>query len=416
MGTRVACDYSELLNRFGFVVAQPTQAAPNVFRLAGFPRREVVSSNIWAYFLDPSESHRMGTLFLDSLQSCLDKKTWRGAERVRRSLNGEAVDLSVLQEYSDGSASRNRIDIVIRTRDYVIGIENKVDASLYNDLDDYGRKIEETFRSTSGSGLSEVEMPSAIVLVVLHQGQLRVDDKKKIPKYQYVVALSYDELFDEILGKLGAHLLEVDPRALDLLEQFIENFSEVRNMKSQQDWQSAVNQFLEQVSGREEQLFALRRSLRTYLDGCKEILALVDAAVAKEFVAAPVEGYSYELKHPKPNSEEGRKRKVGEEILFAEWHEHMLMSDDGQHPNLYLSVYMPIDKGFEDLANLDLRQIICAVGREWNDGDPRRRGIPLGVRIDEPVETIAAEITSTMRHIVNVEMKDPNSFFSTERN
>ena len=37
----------------------------NIFRLCGFPRRELVSSRIWAYFFDPAERLVLGTLFVD---------------------------------------------------------------------------------------------------------------------------------------------------------------------------------------------------------------------------------------------------------------------------------------------------------------------------------------------------------------
>ena len=48
--------------------ASSTEATrPNIFRVAGFPRRETVSSNVLAYFFDPAEGHGLKDLMLKAL-------------------------------------------------------------------------------------------------------------------------------------------------------------------------------------------------------------------------------------------------------------------------------------------------------------------------------------------------------------
>ena len=50
---------------FTEVSASSTEATrPNIFRIAGFPRRETVSSNVLAYFFDPAEGHGLKDLML----------------------------------------------------------------------------------------------------------------------------------------------------------------------------------------------------------------------------------------------------------------------------------------------------------------------------------------------------------------
>lgn len=39
----------------------------NIFQLSQYPHWETVTSNIWAYFLNPEKQHNFGALFLEAI-------------------------------------------------------------------------------------------------------------------------------------------------------------------------------------------------------------------------------------------------------------------------------------------------------------------------------------------------------------
>ena len=97
--------------------------------ISGYPHYENVSSNILAFYFNTQEEHNFKNLLTNSLIKVLQNK-------------GIAIDLidddcvvEVFREYT--TIKKNRIDIVLQSNDLVIGIENKLDSSVYNDLIDY---------------------------------------------------------------------------------------------------------------------------------------------------------------------------------------------------------------------------------------------------------------------------------------
>lgn len=59
--------HAALLRFKDSTVDQPAPERMNVFSISGFPNREIVSSNILAYFLDPANPHGLKDLLLRSL-------------------------------------------------------------------------------------------------------------------------------------------------------------------------------------------------------------------------------------------------------------------------------------------------------------------------------------------------------------
>lgn len=281
-------NFGRLLGRFDLNPAQLTRANPNIFKISGFPRRETVASNIWAYFLDPSESHNMGTLFLDSLHTCLQEKFRASGKDGRLFEDAEAAESSVIQEYSSGTPTRNRLDIVVRSENAVIGIENKVDAALYNPLDDYWDKIRNTPSSRDQLRMVDECGARTELIVVLHQRGLAPESTELIRSRSDFLEVSYDELFSEVLRNIGSYLMDANPRAVDLFQQFVENFSEERSMRNVEELDAAIEQFLRQVGGSEREflpyadlfelmLTAAIRSLLTWTRSCRSCSRLTQS-------------------------------------------------------------------------------------------------------------------------------------------
>ncbi len=143
--------------------------------VSGYPHYENVCSNILSFYFNPNEEHRLNDTVLKSLLSTIDKKQ-------PKLINNISTDnISVYREYT--TLKGNRIDIVIKNDDFVIGIENKIYASVYNDLDDYAKTLD------------SINKNSIKVLLSLH-------NKNDIAIQKGFVNVTYNELFDNLMEKL----------------------------------------------------------------------------------------------------------------------------------------------------------------------------------------------------------------------
>ena len=101
---------------------QPEQT---YLQLSGFPHYENVCSNLLCFFFNTEESHGLKDLFVRSLLKCIQQvsHTYKfTTEPIERELKTD---------------SGNRIDLVIETEQFVIGVENKMFSPVNNDLADY---------------------------------------------------------------------------------------------------------------------------------------------------------------------------------------------------------------------------------------------------------------------------------------
>ena len=143
--------------------------------VSGYPHYENVCSNILSFYFNPNEEHRLNDTVLKALLSTIEKKQ---PELIN---NISTDNISVFREYT--TLKGNRIDIVIKNDDFVIGIENKIYASVYNDLDDYAKTLD------------NINKNSIKVLLSLH-------NKNDIAIQKGFVNVIYNELFDNLIEKL----------------------------------------------------------------------------------------------------------------------------------------------------------------------------------------------------------------------
>ena len=116
----------------------------NIFDALGIARAEIRHSNFLAWLLDPAESHGQGGLFLKAFlmdllkQAPPDQRPFSPVELDGEDLRG----IEVRREW-------RHIDLLIRCEEppFVIAIENKVDAGLYNDFDRYEDAVNAVFRN-----------------------------------------------------------------------------------------------------------------------------------------------------------------------------------------------------------------------------------------------------------------------------
>lgn len=261
---------------FTEVPASSTEATrPNIFRIAGFPRRETVSSNVLAYFFDPAENHGLKDMMLKALLRTIHKEDM------------DVSDVSVSTEVSTGK--NNRIDILLDLPELSIVIENKVDSGLYNDLADYhcwakehsgNEAIVVVLHPFPFDNFALADHPSAQGLVVEHD----------------LFDVLYDDLFRNALGMLGEYSLDANPRAVDLLQQFIDNYSPERKQKKMDNMAADITQFVSQANGIEQQLVNARQSFEKYTEAVRSKLQTVHSDLISQWSEeSPVNGKSVTL-------------------------------------------------------------------------------------------------------------------------
>ncbi len=181
-------DLQNLINRFkDFPVIE---RKPSFLEIAGFPSRETVWRNIFAFFFDPNECHGLKDLLLRSFFDALGKQDQSTGDF-------DSMELSTECQTEKG----NFLDLLITSNEFAIGIEMKVNAGLYNDLEDYGKLI----KSHASTGTT--------FKVVLSKGSFNPDHGFK--------NLRYAELIAAIKQQLGNYVLAADPKYTSLLLDFL---------------------------------------------------------------------------------------------------------------------------------------------------------------------------------------------------
>jgi hypothetical protein len=167
-----------------YALAEYEEKEPNIFQIAGFPHYENVSSNVLEYFLKYP-------IVLQSLLSCISDK----------------YDTSKYITIDREAQTKNnkKIDILINTNRYIIGIENKINAWLYNPVDDYCEYLQE---------LAANEQKEVIFIVL---------SKNKAPENKKYINILYSN-FALTLRKNYARLLSsLGHRYFFLLNEYVEN-------------------------------------------------------------------------------------------------------------------------------------------------------------------------------------------------
>ncbi len=117
-------DAARLIYEFNTI--PKTKRKRTFMEISGYPHYENVCSNILQFFLNPTNEHELYDLVLISLsklaQIGLYTEYYQGNISVQREVE---------------TINGGRLDLLIITKNYVIGIENKVFHFLDNDLKDY---------------------------------------------------------------------------------------------------------------------------------------------------------------------------------------------------------------------------------------------------------------------------------------
>ena len=199
----------------------------NFFEIAGYPHYENVMSNILSFFFDTEEEHGFKDLWIKSLLLCY----LNHHDRNDISISHISTN-NVLREYSNGSDKR--IDLLIDCSSFLILIENKIYASLYNDLDIYKKMGKNYLKDTDNIGIP-------ILTIVLSLSKVNdIKDKD-------VINITYEELIKEIEKNKKEY--EINNKWDLLSEEFIENIKRRKhNMKINKEFMKFIEENIDDVS------------------------------------------------------------------------------------------------------------------------------------------------------------------------
>jgi len=176
--------------------------------ISGYPHYENVCSNILQFFLDPKNEHGFKDLVLNSIVQLVEKGF---------KVDCDFEEIRVHREFH--TLGQNRIDLIVETNKYVIGIENKVFHFLNNDLNDYSNTI-------SNLCVHNDRIPINIILSL--NNLLSNQDRKKAEINNFH-CITYEEVFVAINKSIGKYLTSSHPSYTIYLLDFIKS---IQNLKS----------------------------------------------------------------------------------------------------------------------------------------------------------------------------------------
>lgn len=234
-------DYLKLLQAYQALPS--TKQRTSIFDISGYPHYENVCSNVLAFFLDPEKEHGLGDLILSSLLKL--------AQHPQEQSIGAA---SIEREFSTNAGGR--LDILIRTDGFVIGIENKIFHHLNNDLDDY----QSTLKSQSKDSLT-------IVGVVLSLHPVAPAESSSF------INILYGELWAEVEAGLGIYAAEASLKWMAYLLDFIHT---TKSLAGKSMELNETDLFLIENVDALERLVQAHKGLREKLvDQLKKLMAMI---------------------------------------------------------------------------------------------------------------------------------------------
>lgn len=159
--------------------------------IAGINHRENSWSDIYAYFFNPKEKHKLGRLFIDSFNALIEQKS--GLKPLK------LESFTITREKTNDD--KKRIDLLIKNEEEALIIENKVYAGVYNDLSSYWESVK----------VPEINKRGVILSLV------------PIKNTNIFINITHKEFANEIIKNIPTYFQSADSKSLLLLQEFIQN-------------------------------------------------------------------------------------------------------------------------------------------------------------------------------------------------
>ena len=193
-----------------------------------YNRFEEICSRLLCFYLSPTKEHGFKDLFLRSLLEILNPT---------KEIQYRFDSIKIIPEEN---AEGKRLDILIQSDAFVIGIENKITAGLYNPLDIYKNRIALYHEN--------------IFCILLSLKPISSKDELNLLKANNFKNLTYSEFFGRIKYNLGNYINECNSKYLIFLTDFIQT---IENMNGQNILNPLLSNFFYDNSERIENLIDL---------------------------------------------------------------------------------------------------------------------------------------------------------------
>jgi hypothetical protein len=287
-------EIDELLKEFDTlpkIIKQPTY-----LELCKYPynRFEEICSRLLSYYLSPTKEHGFKDLFLRSLLEIL-----QASKEIYYRFDGVNI---ILEENAEGK----RLDILIQAdNNFVIGIENKITASLYNPLEIYKTRID----LYSGQKFC----------VVLTLRPISSKEELILLKNNGFVNLTYSAYFSRIKLNLGNYITDGNSKYLIFMTDFIQT---IENMNDQNILNPQLSNFFFDNSSKIESIIELYNEYNRRIEAIQaERIAAIKEKISEVTKASWDDWEGWDLVYATFNS---NKPKIGIEASFDSTKENAL--------------------------------------------------------------------------------------------
>jgi len=192
-------------------------------------RFEEICSRILCFYFKPSNEHGFNDLFLQTLFELISDN---------KEILYKSEQIEVLNEaYSEGK----RLDILIKSPDFVIGIENKISAPINNPLDKYSEQISHYHQKN-------------IFKVILSVKKITNKNKLKYIKSNGFKVVYYSDFFEKIKQNVGKYISQANQKYLIFIYDFIQT---IENMTGDTFNNNKLFQFFSQNSEQIDELLRM---------------------------------------------------------------------------------------------------------------------------------------------------------------
>lgn len=257
MTSALLTEYKELLSKFESI--PKLKRTKTFMEMSGYPHYENVCSNILAFYLNPFNEHGLRDLMLSALMKATDQEY--------------AIDMSYegIEINREVSAGKKRLDLLITTRNYVVGIENKIFHFLNNNLEEYSKLVKTRCYNS--------QKPVCIVLSL----------RKETP-YAGFINVTYEQFFHNIKNDIGKYIINADSHYVNLLTDFIKTIQNLNpiTMENKDVWKffkdnaKEIDELRKSFTIYEEYLLNNLTILKNYLNEKHIDLDIVKAEIWKE--------------------------------------------------------------------------------------------------------------------------------------
>lgn len=190
---------------------------PTFIEICRYPynRQEEICSRILRFFLDPNAEHKLYDLWLSALWKASGQESDLPFYKNVSSVTEEECSKSPGEE-------RRRIDIVVSSEKFVIAIENKIRAGLYNPLNAYKEHISNKYHD------SDIKK---VYIVLTLDSLLDVKSRQHIEKNGFH-AITYQQLFKSVKDELGNYISGCNSKYLTYMFDFIKTLENMTNINS----------------------------------------------------------------------------------------------------------------------------------------------------------------------------------------